>query len=307
MDYNTLKEFLNNNTKRSKIFIIGESVFKRPIYAVKFNFSSKNTVIIQGAIHAREHITTSLICMLIKDTERDFNKLKTMGVPNIIFVPMVNPDGVELCYSGLKSAPKESWKFLKNINGGTDFSLYKANARGVDLNTNFDAKWGTGVENKTKPSNNGFIGNSPMSEPEVKALSLLTSQEKPIFTISYHSKGQEIYYQFFNKAENIKRDGRIAKIIAKSLRYKVVNTEKVSAGGYKDWCVERYSIPSVTIEVGKDSLRHPVQESEISQIYKRNKNIIRLLAKVQKEFEDDRTRKVYERSNKGSKERTFER
>ena len=305
MDYKSLQDFLNNNCNKSKPFIIGESVLNRFIYAVKFDFESKNTVIIQGCIHAREHITASLICKLIKETEKDFNKLKVMGIPNIIFVPMVNPDGVELCYYGIKSANKEKRNFLLEINKGKDFSLFKANANGVDLNTNFNAKWGTGRENIKSPSSNGYIGEFPMSEPEVQALCLLTKTVKPIFTISYHAKGQEIYYQFYNKKENVKRDKAIAKIIARSLKYRIVNTESFSSGGYKDWCVQTLEIPAVTIEVGKDSLVHPIKENELEQIYKRNKNIIQLLGKIQKEIENDRTRKIYEGSNKGSKKRTF--
>ena len=157
MDYKTLQNFLNK-IKKAKVFIIGESVLKRPIYAVKFDFCSKNTVIIQASIHAREHITTNLVCKLIEDVENDYARLKALNVPNLLFVPMVNPDGVELCYYGLKSVPSKHISFLSEINNGTDFSLFKANVNGVDLNTNFDAKWGTGKENKTKPSSSGFVG-----------------------------------------------------------------------------------------------------------------------------------------------------
>ena len=301
MNYIELERFLEKKIEHAEVFIIGKSVLERYIYAIKFDFCSKNTVIIQGSIHAREHITTSLICEQIKDVSKNYNKLKANLTPNIVFVPMVNPDGVELCCKGIKSVKnRKIKKFLLEINEGKDFSLFKANVNGVDLNTNFDAKWGSGKENKLFASSNGYVGRSPMSEPEVQALVYLTKEIRPFFTISYHSKGQEIYYQFFNKI-NEKRDRKIAKILARSLKYKIVNTENSSSGGYKDWCVQKFNIPSVTIEVGKDSLSHPLTERELGQIYKRNKNVVFLLSKIQKEYENDKARKIYENGHKSSK------
>jgi len=271
----------------AKVDIIGKSVLNRYIYSVNFDFETKETVIIQGAIHAREHITTNLICCLINDVSKNYNKYKALNTPNIIFIPMLNPDGVELCYKGLKSVEnKKLRKFLLSINGSKDFSLFKANANGVDLNTNFDAKWGSGKNNKLFPSTSDYIGESPMSEPEVQAIAVLTNNIKPVFTISYHAKGQEIYYNFFNKKENLKRDYKIAKIISRSLHYRIKNLESESGGGYKDWCILRFGIPALTIEVGKDSLSHPIKESAIKQIFNRNKNIIKCLSRVLKILND---------------------
>ena len=286
MDYFHLEKFLSKKINHSSIDIIGLSVLKRYIYSVCFDFNSKHTVIIHGAIHAREHITTDLICLLIKDISSNYEKYTKMNFPNIIFVPMVNPDGVELVYNGLKSvSDKNKRKELLKINGSNDFSLFKANANGVDLNTNFDAKWGSGDQNKVFPASSDYIGLCPMSEPEVRALALLTINTKACFTISYHSKGQEIYYEFFNKKENIKRDRKIAKLISKKLHYRIRNLQNVSGGGYKDWCIYRLDIPAVTIEVGKDCWIHPIKENKLKQIYNRNKNIIKILNVIVKEIE----------------------
>ena len=301
MRYLDLEIFLSKRIKHSKINIIGQTMLKRSIYSVEFDFESDDNVIIQGAIHAREHITTDLICRLIKNVERNYDKYKALKTPNIIFVPMVNPDGVELCYDGVKSVKSKILKTkLININNGSkDFLLYKANANGVDLNVNFDAKWGSGRQNKFLAASSDYIGESPMSENETKALAMLTVKKKAVFTISYHAKGEEIYYQFFNKPENIRRDKKIAKIIARNLKYKIKNTESVSSGGYKDWCVLRLNIPSVTIEVGKDSLLHPIENKNLNQIYKRNKNIIKILHKIIKEIKNHE-RIIYERGIKRS-------
>ena len=147
MRYAELEKILSKKLLHGRVEIIGQSVAKRYIYSVNFDFGSQKTVIIQAGIHAREYITCDLVCKLIADFDKNFTFHKLKCCPNVIFVPMVNPDGVELCQVGLKSVRNlQKRKFLLSING-PDFSLYKANLNGVDLNTNFDARWGSGAEN----------------------------------------------------------------------------------------------------------------------------------------------------------------
>ena len=287
MNYKDLQIFLSQSFKFAKVGTFGWSILNRNLYYVKYTFdNTKDCCIITASIHAREHITTNLVCKLIEDVEHNFEYYKVLKVPNLIFVPMLNPDGVELCCQGLNSVNAKYRTFLTKINGGEDFTLYKANADGVDLNTNFDAKWGSGVSNKFKPSASDYIGRYPMSEPEVKAIAKLTLEAKPIFTISYHSKGQEIYYQFYNDKKFLKRDKKIAKVIAKTTKYAIKNVQDVSGGGYKDWCVLRMKIPAVTIEVGENSLSHPIGEESLEKIYQRNKNIIKVLSEVRRIYYD---------------------
>lgn len=301
VDSKELENFLNTNIAYATVEIIGTSVLGSPLYSVSFNFGSKQNIIIQGAIHAREHITCDLIVEMIREISNNYEKYKQLSTPNIVFVPLVNPDGANLVINGIKSVknPRKR-KFLKQINNGSlDFSQFKANINGVDLNSNFDARWGTGKENLFYPSTKGFVGYSPLSEPCTIALASLTERVKPFFTVSYHSKGQEVYYDFYCKKENLRRDKRIAKIVATTLGYKIKSTEKVSSGGYKDWCISRFNIPSVTIEVGSDRLSHPIQKKYLKKIYKRNKKLLYKLGKIAKEYER------YARKSKTNEKGTF--
>lgn len=287
MDYTSLEENLKLKIKHSTVSIIGSSVLGRPIYAINFDFGSDKTVIIQGAIHAREHITASLIYKQILYTSKYFDKLKSKGTPNIIFVPISNPDGVELAVNGITTVKSQRQrKFLIEINGGRDFSLFKANANGVDLNCNFDAKWGSGESNLFSPASHGYVGKAPMSEPCTRALAFLAISSKAFFTISYHSKGEEVYFDFYNKREYTLRDKKIAKKLARALHYKIKSTEKFSSGGYKDWCIHHLGIPAVTIEVGSDNLSHPITDEHLDDIYKRNRKVIPLLASIKREYEN---------------------
>ena len=67
-----------------------------------------------------------------------------------------------------------------------DFNVFKANIRGVDLNNNFDAKFGTDPRYAKAPSAHGYNGVVPESEPESKLLAELARFLNPDFTISFH-------------------------------------------------------------------------------------------------------------------------
>ena len=240
------KEFKNFKGKK---LVIGFSHFSKPILCYCVEKSEYPKIIVQASIHAREYITSYLTLKLIKDFE------KNGRYGSIYFIPIVNPDGV-------KKALKEN-------------PLYKANGRKVDLNVNFDARWGRGKCNITCPASENYIGESPFSENESKALRDFTLKIKPDFTISYHSKGEEIYYEFFQEKERLKRDFALANKIAKTTGYKIVPTP-FSAGGYKDWCIEKLKIPSITIEVGSDNLTHPIKKQKLRPIYRKNKNVLKV-------------------------------
>ncbi len=232
--------------------IIGRSLYGLPIYCLTVQKSLYPTIIVQGAIHAREYITAYLVLKL-------FENFLDCGVAGRVhFIPLINPDGVNYC---------------QNFN-----PLYKANGRGVDLNVNFPAKWGCGEKNIKTPSTENFIGEYPLSEPESICLSLFTLKEKPDMTISYHSKGEEIYWEFGQKGKTLKRDREIANLAKRITGYKA-KVIKGSCGGYKDWCIQELKIPSLTIEVGADELSHPIGVEYLDAIYQKNKELLNGLIK----------------------------
>ena len=53
--------------------------------------------------------------------------------------------------------------------------------------------------------------------------------------------------------------------------------ESCNTGGYKDWCIEHFNIPSFTIEVGSDKFSHPFPYSEFEKILYQNDDIPRRL------------------------------
>ncbi len=239
--FNGKKGFIGKtvNGKNIPFFVVEKSCFPK--------------VICQYSIHAREFITSFLALSQIKYFVRNGK------VGTVYFIPAVNLDGIEIC-----------------LNGNP---LYKANARGVDLNVNFDAKWGMGEHNKMVKGDKDYIGESPFSEPETKALRDFTLCVKPDITLSYHSKGEEIYYEFGQDEIDKCRDYIYAKVVAKETGYLIKSTPN-SAGGYKDWCIEKLNIPALTIEVGSDLLSHPIKECNLPEIYKKNKRVINVITET---------------------------
>ena len=110
-----------------------------------------------------------------------------------------------------------------------------------------------------------------MSEEESKALYYFTERANPDFTLSLHTKGEEIYYDFYDEFL-AKRDYKYALTAEKLTGYKVVKNLP-SAGGYKDLCVERYKIPSLTTECGSDDLFHPIDKTHADEIFGKIKDI----------------------------------
>ena len=87
-------------------------------------------LIVCAAIHAREHITAQLAMRLLGECRKRAGELFGWG---IYFIPMANPDGVELCIRGTESV-RSAWdrENVLKINGGCpDFSLWKANLVGI--------------------------------------------------------------------------------------------------------------------------------------------------------------------------------
>ncbi len=250
----------------ASLFSIGKSAFGREIWCVRAG-SGNPKILVQCSIHAREHITAHLGMMLAKKLLRE----RQPGT--VFFVPVANPDGVLLALEGLSSVPAPARDFLRTVNGSEDFSLWKANGRAVDLNVNFDAEWGKGVNNIFRPGSANYIGTEPESESETRALVNLTLAVRPHFTLSFHSKGEVIFWRFGQPRRRLARDRQISSAISEVTGYPLSNAPG-SVGGFKDFCIQRLGIPSLTIEVGSDRLSHPIGVESLPEIWSKNSEVV---------------------------------
>ena len=284
MNYNELLNKVENFKSKFDVLEIGQTLLKRKIFAVERNLNQNfATAIFVCSIHAREYITTDLVCKMIDDGL--FEDIKDF---NLSFIICANPDGVELCLNGFSSVPEIERNVLFEMNNkSNDFSLWKANARGVDLNNNFDADFKR-VINSGKAGASGYAGEFAESEIETKAIVNYLKEKNPFIILCYHSKGEEIYFNYFQDESRLKRDKFIAERFSKSTGYQIKNPEKTSSGGLKDYVVQKLKIPSLTIEVGDDSLNHPIGKEHLEEIYERHKfiaNDLKFAYNVFREFQ----------------------
>lgn len=249
--------------------IIGKSVLGRDIYAVKIGYG-RPTGIAQYAIHGREYIVARLA---------EEHAALGLSTGSCWIIPLTNPDGALLSQCGISSVAHEKRKTeLLALNGGNkDFSLWKANARGVDLNVNFAASWGKGKHNLRVAGGENYVGARPFSEPETLALKNFTQKIKPDYTVSYHTKGEEIYWYFYQSMRTCPRDKTLAQVLSEATGYPLGDA-RGSAGGYKDWCIQKLGIPSFTIEAGLDSFTHPIGEEGLEDILSKNRFALQKLS-----------------------------
>lgn len=268
-DLTNLQEDLNIlYAQGAEVFDIGYTLLGRPIPCVFKGSKEGGQVLVHASIHAREWVTTPLVLEMMKN----YN-----DKGGIWCVPMVNIDGVLLCQQGLKSIGNQSLeKFLLDVNNSSfDFSLWKANARAVDLNVNYNARWGEGAQNITYPAPANYIGQYPFSEAENIALRLLTERVKPSVTLSYHARGNVIFKGFSCLDPN--KEG--AQLISNATDYPLLDSFD-STGGYKDWYVATFQKLGLTIEVGDNDIPYDKLIDYLPSIYDKNKDVLDIASQI---------------------------
>ena len=248
-----------------KYNIYGKSMLCQDLIAFHVGKFCGKQLLITGGIHAREYIST-LLCL---DILQNYN-----FSTGCYILPLLNPDGVRLCLDGSDWINDEQTrKMVERINNKKDFSQFKANAYGVDLNENFDAGFSEGNLIKFLPSASGYVGEKPNSYENKYMLKYIKNKNISA-SISYHTKGEVVYYGFSKLSKNgLKNAKKLAKIVSKSLKFKKIRS-KNSFGGLSDYLSYRKNIPSVTVELGSDNLSHPINFSQLETIKKGQMNML---------------------------------
>ena len=214
IDLQYFKKIYSNNIELN---IIGTSHDDRDIYEVILGKSNnKKNVLIHAGIHGREYLTSLLIMKQIEYYLKNYENEEYCGIKyrdlfnSVTFhlIPMVNPDGITISLIGIKGIRSEKLKdfiyecYYNDLNARYTcdrfknyLKKWKANAIGVDLNRNFDAGWNELNQSK-KCSFANYKGKCCNSEPESKALVNLVNKYNFISTVSYHSSGNLIYWDY---------------------------------------------------------------------------------------------------------------
>lgn len=252
-NYDTLETDLTNFHRlypKVPVFSVGESHQGRKIYALKLGGGGKR-LFFNGAHHGMEWLTSKLLVQFSFDMASGlYGATDLLGNCSLYIVPMVNPDGVEIASSG------KEWQ---------------ANARGVDLNHNYDANWHLSKQAEKElgivgPGPTRFSGDFPESEPETRAIANFTRENSFDLVLAFHSQGEVIYWDFCGFAPD--KSFAIGKRFETVSPYRLdIPSGMASYGGYKDWFIKTFKKPGFTIEIGLGE--NPLPIESFSEIYKR--------------------------------------
>jgi g-D-glutamyl-meso-diaminopimelate peptidase len=253
-----------------KVNSIGQSVLGKPIQEIRLGKGNKK-VQINASFHANEWITTPILMALLNSfllsitNVRPIRGVSTMPLYNSVdlsIVPMVNPDGVDLVLNG---PPPELREEVIAINrGSTDFTGWKANIRGVDLNNQYPAKWDFEKERSEQnaPAPRDYLGEAPLTEPEAIAMAELAKDNQFDRMLAFHTQGAEFYWGF--EGLEPPESQVLALEFERVSGYKAVQYID-SFAGYKDWFIQEFRRPGFTIELGRGI--NPLPLSQFDDIY----------------------------------------
>ena len=241
--------------------VIGLSVMGKPIYELRIGTGEK-VIHYNASIHANEWITSIVLMYLVngyllnltwdEESYQRFYEKITLSV-----VPMINPDGVDLSIEGpITSMANE---LIELNNGDRDFSNWKSNINGVDLNDQFPALWEKEKERGAQsPGPRDYGGLYPLSEPESKAMANLTEKSSFAAVYALHTQGQEIYWGFEGLEPPISET--MAETYSELSGYEAIRYVD-SYAGYKDWFIQDFRKPGFTFELGKGENPLPIEQT----------------------------------------------
>ena len=282
---------LQNLVKRFpfvSLFSIGKSVLGKEIYALKIGDGEKE-IFYNGAHHANEWITIPVLLKFAEqlacayaESGRIFGQSarKLFSAASVYIAPCVDPDGVDLVTGELTGGEyyDAALRIAQSYPDVPFPSGWKANIRGVDLNLQYPAGWEQARENKfalgiVSPAPADYVGASPLSAPESRAMYDFTLSLSPQLTLAYHTQGEVIYWRYLDLEPRGARD--IADTFAAVSGYSAEDTPFASGfAGYKDWYIREFDRPGYTVEAGLG--RNPLPLSQFDKIYADNLGILTL-------------------------------
>ena len=270
-----------------RVYEIGRSVMGQRMMAVAMGSGIKQ-VGYNAAHHANEWITVPVLLCFLEEYAAAYAAGGSVGgisartlfeTTTLHMVPLVNPDGVDLvtgALSPLDSFYTQAMALAAHYPNIPFPDGWKSNISGVDLNLQYPAGWEVARRIKfsqgyTRPGPRDYVGSEPLITPENRAMVKWTREQDFALTLSYHTQGRTIYWQYQNQAPSEARS--IGEAMSRSSGYTLASTAFSSAhAGYKDWFIQTWRRPGYTIEAGQGV--NPLPLSQFEEIYRANLPIL---------------------------------
>ncbi len=250
-----IADLCRHNGRGARLAIAGRSVRGEPILALLLgnpepSEATRTSVVVAG-LHPIEWIGIETALALVNELRE-----ADLGDRSILVFPIANPDGLLKVERNLR---RKRRRFVRH------------NARGVDLNRNFDTHWGHKnllaklVPWVFKP------GGHPASEPEVASIAYMLGGRRVDRSLSLHSFGGVVLYPSSHSlwpVADAEEHRRWAKSIGRRADLRPYITLPSSwfglgmtMGGLElDWFHERHGALSLLIECSRGGLGlHPAK------------------------------------------------
>ena len=265
---------------------VGRSEAGRVIEALQLGQEGP-PVLLAAAIHGEERLTALFLLRLCEELccgldrggrVADLELRRAFAGRQLWMIPLCNPDGAEIALHGAEAAGPYA-PLVRRI-AGEHPSFWQANARGVDLNHNFDAGWQqlhqmerqAGIDG---PAPRQWGGPAPESESETRALTRLCRETPFRYLVTLHTQGEEIYWEYGERTPPAA--AVMAEIAATVSGYRAAAPEGLAShGGYKDWFIRETGRPGFTVELGKG--KNPLPVSCFEEAYEQAREMLLLFA-----------------------------
>jgi len=246
------------NHSAAEVVMLGASHGGRPLLALHVgdhggNVSEANEtgVLLLAALHGNEQVGTRILLALaerlLAEHPANASLAETIDATDLWLVAVMNPDGYT----------NATRKNGRDTDGDANYTRHRD---GVDLNRNFGCHWGSDAHSSHDPTWSTYIGPTPFSEPETRALSELVASRNLSYSVSYHSGflPPVILHPWGWTADTAAPDHALMERTAENLStftgYGWGQASDTSLGSYpargdsEDWLYANHSVLAFTIE-----------------------------------------------------------
>jgi len=266
----------------TRLHLIGRSTrFSLPIWALKISDhpemdEDEPAFLVDAMHHAREPLGNEIALAFINHLvlRYGWDERVTSWVDDfeIWVIPIMNPEGYQIILDRQLGSP---W-WRKNLRDNDSNGVVDFDYDGVDLNRNYNINWT--YAGSSNPADWTYRGPAPFSEEETKAKRNLAEEEKFALSVTYHSYGEVIYYQWSWPSSGARApDHSVLLKIASTLASKIENLEGTGTYGYgrqtaanqsSPWMYATLGTLEFLIETGKSFI--PLDSTVIDRVVRSN-------------------------------------
>lgn len=186
---------------------IGLSEFGLPLkgFTIAKDDRPKPMVFFVGNIHAREDFSSKMVMktgnLLLLSLEGKSTVYPgiadILDSVNLFLLPVANPDGLKIAHNDLIGIEDQTKIWFDSIHIDETIYEWKANGKGIDLNSSFDDNhWAVKKSGNyhANRASEGYKGSYPAEPVETQLLQAFIQKYRPICTLSFHTKGNVLYW-----------------------------------------------------------------------------------------------------------------